>query len=219
MALSSKVIKAKNVRLATTEIPVLARLRYPEGGRGSNCRSENGDAAVFPDHNARESMDEQAARKQAHDQGFAAGVALQKEEIVTTMKALSQILREVGDFREKLFADAEEQMLGLVLAVAERVIYDEVSTNSQIIVNVLREAVASVVDREGMKIYLNPQDYLFIVNMKDDFLRQFNGMKNVTFEEDEGIQRGGALLNTVAGEVDARLDQRLKEVKGALKLR
>ena len=160
--------------------------------------------------------DAEKIRKQVYDQGFAAGVALQKEQGLTTVKALSQILREVGDVKKKLLASTEEQMLSLVLAVAEKIIYDEVSTNPQIIRGVLREAVIGVLDREGMKIRLNPQDYHFIMDMKADFLKEFGGVKNVTFEEDGGLQRGGAVLETLAGEVDARLEQRLKEVKEAL---
>jgi flagellar biosynthesis/type III secretory pathway protein FliH len=217
--LSSKVIKARNVQLVAEGPFDTARFRHPGGERTNNLIS--GGAAVFLDHNGLASEDEKADRagKQAYDQGFAAGVALQKEQSLTTLKALSQILREVGDLKLKLFADAEEQMLRLVWAVAEKVIYDEVSTNSQIVLGVLREAVKGVVDREGMKIHLNPQDFLFMMDMKADFLKEFNGVKNVIFEEDGEIQRGGALLETLAGEVDARLEQRVKEVKGALKIR
>jgi flagellar assembly protein FliH len=215
MPLSNKVIKAKNVHLVAKARPGQSRFSGPSGG-GRREYLISGDAADCLD-----SGDENAnhARKQAYDQGFDAGVAQQTERSLTTLKALSQILREVGDLKKKLLAGAEEQMLSLVLAVAEKVIYGEVSTNSQIILGVLREAIQSVVDREGMKIRLNPQDFLFMMDMKADFLQEFNGVKNMTFEEDGGIKRGGAILETLSGEVDARLEQRIKEVKGALKIR
>jgi flagellar assembly protein FliH len=196
MVLSDKVIKADNVHLIAKGSP--------------------GYAAAFPDSEAEEA---EQARKQAYDQGFAAGAAWQKEQGLTTLKAFSRTLQEVGVLKKKLLSEAEGEMLKLILAVAEKVIYDEVSTNRQIILGVLREAVKGVLDREGMKIRLNPQDYLFMLDMKADFLQEFSGVKNITFEEDGGIQRGGATLETIAGEVDARLEQRVKEVKGALKKR
>jgi flagellar biosynthesis/type III secretory pathway protein FliH len=214
--LSNKVIKAINVQIVATDPTNQPRfLGYPGGGRTNRLIS--GDAAVSSDSGP--DSENEKIRKPAYNQGFAAGIALQKEQSLTTLKALAQILREVGDLKLKIFADAEEQMLRLVWAVAEKVIYDEVSTNSQIVLGVLREAVKGVVDREGMKIHLNPQDFLFMMDMKADFIKEINGIKNVTFDEDEGIQRGGALLETLAGEVDARLEQRVKEVKGALKIR
>jgi flagellar assembly protein FliH len=196
MVLSDKVIKAQNVHLTAK-----GSLDY---------------AAAFLDSGDAEAAQ---ARKQAYDQGFAGGVALQKEQGLTTLKALSVVLQEVGVLKKKLLSEAEGEMLKLVLAVAEKVIYDEVSTNRQIILGVLREAVKGVLDREGMRIRLNPQDYLFMLDMKADFLQELSGVKNITFEEDGGIQRGGATLETTAGEVDARLEQRFKEVKGALKIK
>lgn len=215
--MSSKVIKAQNVQFVGTE-SAAQTLFWNRGERGSGNLISGGASTG---NYAPDSGDEKAeqASKQSYDQGFAAGAALQKEHASTSLKALSQILREVGDVKKKMLAGAEEQMLALVIAVAEKVIYTEVSANDQIILEVLREAVKGVVDREGMKIRLNPQDFLIIMDMKADFLQEFSGLKNVSFEEDGGIQRGGAMLETIAGEVDARLEQRLREVKGAMKIR
>ena len=219
MPLSSRIIKAQNVQLVAKDCSDRSQWRQPEEGRQNNCIS--GAAVISPDHNGREKGDEKQGRaiKLAHDQGLAAGIAWQKEQGLMPLKAFSQLVVEVGDLKKKLLADAEEQMLRLIVAVAEKVIHAEVSTSSQVILGILREAVKGVVDREGMKIRLNPQDFLFIMGIKADFLKEFDGMKNVAFEEDEDIQRGGALLETVGGEVDARLEQRLMEVRGALKAR
>lgn len=194
--MSDTVIKARNVQLVD--------------------KTSLGDTTRDDGPESRDAKADQA-RKQAYDQGFAAGLALQQENSLTTLKALSQILREAGDLKKKVWADSEEQMLKLVLAVAQKVIYDEVSTNSQIILGVLRAAVKGVLDREGMKIHLNPQDLLFL--KEADLLQEFSGGRNVAFEEDGGIKRGGALLETIAGDVDARLEQRFQEVTGALKIR
>jgi len=38
----------------------------------------------------------------------------------------------------------------------------------------------------------------------------------MTFVEDESIQRGGAIIETICGEVDARLDQQYNEIKAAM---
>ncbi len=52
--------------------------------------------------------------------------------------------------------------------------------------------------------------------MIEDFLKEMNGMKNVVFEEDAGVNQGGAVLETLSGEVDARLEHQLQEIKMAL---
>ena len=156
--------------------------------------------------------------KNAYDRGFSEGTVWQKKQNLLTLKALAEVLREAEALKRKLYAEAEEQMLDLVLAVAEKVVYEEVSANRKTILTLLREAVKSVMDREGMKICLNPSDYAFIKEMKPDFFLDLDGAKNIAFEADAAIQPGGAVLETNAGEVDARLEQRIKEIKAALKI-
>ena len=216
MPLSSRVIKARNVQLVAKDSPDPSGFPHLDGGRRNNPSS----ASASPDNDGLVNGYEKPVQtiKNAYAKGFAAGVSLQKEQSLTTLNALSRVLQEMAAFKKTLLSDAEAQMLNLVIAVAEKVIYDEVSSNPQIILGVLREAINSVVDREGMIIRLNPQDYVFMMDMKSDFLREFSGIKNVSFEEDGGIERGGAMVETIGGEVDARLEQRVKEVKGALNI-
>jgi flagellar assembly protein FliH len=67
-----------------------------------------------------------------------------------------------------------------------------------------------------MKIRLNPRDFLHIMEVKHDFLQSIDGLKNVIFEEDSGIPPGGAVIETSFGEVDARLEQQLREIRIAM---
>ena len=92
-------------------------------------------------------------------------------------------------------------------------IHLEVTTNKDVIHGVLKDAIKSISDRENMKIRIHPQDYRSMLAIKSDFIKGFDGMKNVIFEEDESIQRGGAIIETMCGEVDARLDQQYNEIK------
>ena len=68
-----------------------------------------------------------------------------------------------------------------------------------------------------MKIRLNPDDLRFITEMKPDFLQGISGLKNTIFQEDASIKRGGVILETISGEVDARLEQQLTEIKKTFK--
>jgi flagellar biosynthesis/type III secretory pathway protein FliH len=43
-------------------------------------------------------------------------------------------------------------------------------------------------------------------------------VKNIAFEEDPSVDRGGALIETLFGEVDARLEQQFHEIKTAMML-
>jgi flagellar biosynthesis/type III secretory pathway protein FliH len=48
-------------------------------------------------------------------------------------------------------------------------------------------------------------------------MRQTDGLRNVVFEQDESLRRGGVFIETRFGDVDARLDRQLGELKAQMK--
>ena len=53
---------------------------------------------------------------------------------------------------------------------------------------------------------------------KEEIFKEVNGVKNIAFEEDPGIQPGGVVVETLFGEVDARLEQQFQEIKAGFGL-
>jgi flagellar assembly protein FliH len=160
------------------------------------------------------------AVKEAHERGLTEGRQqgreLQRQESELVLQSMNQALKECAQLRERTLAEMEEQIVGLSLAVAEKILHAEVTTNGEVIRNVLREAIRGIVDRDHMKIRLHPLDFRTMMAIKTDFLQAFDGIKNILFEEDDAIQRGGAVIETLFGEVDARLEQQFLEVKAGI---
>lgn len=148
--------------------------------------------------------------------GIRTGRDLEKNETLQTVQAMSVIVKEMSALKKSTLENLEEEIVQLSLAVAEKVINLEVTTNREVIRGVLREAIKNIGDRENMKIQVHPRDFHFMLEIKSDFLQSFDGMRNITFVEDESIRRGGAIIETLCGEVDARLDQQYNEIKAAM---
>jgi flagellar assembly protein FliH len=218
MHLSDKVIKAKNVKMVEESIS-------PHGKLLSNINKVRSDdlhpkaSVSFSRGGEKGKLEERIvdAKKEAYNKGFSEGIESRNKEILAALNSVAAVTRDIGEFKKKLYSEVEEQMLGLACSIAEKVIHTEVSTNKNIVLAVLREAVRNVVDQDGMKIRLNPDDLRFIMEIKPDFLQGMKGLKNTTFEEDASIKRGGVLLETMSGEVDARLEQQLIEIKKVFK--
>jgi len=160
------------------------------------------------------------ARQQGYAQGFSEGVKegseTQKNEVVTVMNTLQGLMKEVGSFKEKTLEASEKQLLNLCFSIAEMVIHQEVSTEKSVILSVLKAAFRNIVDRENIKVRLNPRDFQYMIEMKSAFINSMDGVRNVFFEEDGSISHGGAVIETSSGEVDARINEQLKEIKGGL---
>jgi flagellar assembly protein FliH len=158
--------------------------------------------------------------KEYYERGLSDGIGkgreLEKNETLQTLQSMTVIVNEMSALKRSILENLEEEIVQLSLAMAEKVIHLEAATNREVIRGVLKEAIKNIGDRENMKIRVHPQDFHFMLEIKNDFLQGFDGIRNVIFAEDESIQRGGAVIETVCGEVDARLDQQYNEMKAAM---
>lgn len=156
------------------------------------------------------------ASKASYEKGYADGLAFQKKDVAMALEALSAATRAVPMIHKDILAKGEEQIVKLAIAIAEKILHTEVTTRKDAILEVLKNAIRSVADTDGMKIRLNPLDFRYMMEVKKDFLQSFDSLRNVMFEEDSSIKRGGAVVETALGEVDARLESQLREIKTSM---
>lgn len=152
----------------------------------------------------------------AYEKGYAEGMKSQNKEVAAKLDALGAVARTIPQIKKDILAKGEEQMVKLAMAIAEKILHQEVATRKEIILEVLKGALKNIAETDGMKIRLNPHDFRYMMEVKKDFLHSFDGIRNMVFEEDSSVKRGGAVVETMFGEVDARLENQLKEIKSAL---
>jgi flagellar assembly protein FliH len=159
-------------------------------------------------------------QKKSFDQGFAdgmqEGMIRQKKEYAQTISSVVATMKELAELRQKIIEEAEDDILQLVFAVAEKVLAQEVQQNKTVVISVLKEAIRGITERDGMKVHLNPQDFRNITEIKENLQAEMEGINDILFEEDPGIKPGGVIIETLFGEVDARLNQQLQEIKSGL---
>ncbi len=180
--------------------------RTPGAGKPPQEKSSSSDAASYSEQQV----------KEAYNKGYADGTAKQKKEALHTLEALAAMTKALPSIQKDILHKGEEQIVKLAVAVAEKILQSEVASRKDAVIGVLRTALRNVSDTEGMKIRLNPQDFRYMMEVKKDFLQSFDGIRNITFEEDGAIKRGGAVIETAFGEVDARLENQLKEIRSAM---
>jgi len=189
-----------------------------DGAKGKSSAS----AKPMPDQAAAEQqfqITKSAVKKieqDAFSKGYAEGLKAQHKDIAGKLDVLAAITKAMPKIKKDILEKGEEQMVRLSIAVAEKILQQEVSTRKEIILDVIKNALKNISETEGMKIRLNGQDFRYMMEVKKDFLQSFEGIRNIVFEEDSSIKRGGVVVETLFGEVDARLENQLKEIKSAL---
>ncbi len=203
-------------RVIKSEEVILVENNNADNKGGVNLKSDS-DPEYFKKTFSKEigRIEKQAFQKGLSD-GIKKGKDIQRQEASQMISALSSLIQELSELKQKTLLDSEEQMLELSLAVAQKIIHTECDERRDVVQKVLREAIRNIVDRENMKIRINPEDLQYMTAIKNEFLSTLEGIRNVVFEKDETIGRGGAVIEARFGEVDARIDQQFNEIRSAL---
>ena len=84
--------------------------------------------------------------------------------------------------------------------------------NKEAVLNIVKAAIESAVGNEEIKIKINPEDYDNVIQYREEFIHSIDGLKNISFEADKSVLQGGCLIETIYGDIDARLDKQLETV-------
>ncbi|MBI5599108.1 MAG: hypothetical protein HY890_05150 [Deltaproteobacteria bacterium] len=159
--------------------------------------------------------------REAYEKGFAAGekagMEMGQEKMNGVVKRLATMLDELLNFKKRFYSDREREVAELIMRVAEKVVHAELSINRDIVINSINIAVKAVNAAEDVLIKLNPSDMDYLLRVKPDVLKNLEDIKGFRVEGDGSVGRGGCLVETRQGEVDARLEQGLRVMETAMR--
>ncbi|MBN2644263.1 MAG: hypothetical protein JXR59_02170 [Desulfuromonadaceae bacterium] len=165
---------------------------------------------------ARPDVDVSAIEKQAYEEGRLAGRAEMEQQFDTTLAAFGSLSRELSALREKILQRNTGDMVQLVMAVAARVIRREVEEHEEIILQTIKRAIQAAVRAEEFHLHLHPDDLAVVQDQKPLLIAAVNGLKNIEFVADVSLGRGGCLVESPTGRVDATIETQLDEIFQAI---
>jgi len=150
--------------------------------------------------------------EQAYLKGIQAGRDEAEQRIGSAVTAFSQALEDISRLREAILKNSTDDMLRLVMAIVEQVIPTEITTNPDIIHQTLKKALQAAVRSDEYHIRIHPDDFSVVMEKKPLLLASISGLKNITVESDPSISRGGCLVESQLGQVDATIETQLTEI-------
>jgi flagellar biosynthesis/type III secretory pathway protein FliH len=145
-------------------------------------------------------------KQEGYDRGFQEGLQQGLELLV-----------KVKELRRNLFEENEKEMIRLVFAIAEKVIGRELNENDKAILNVIRLAIHDAVG-EKIYVHVSPQDYANVRKSEKELIEKLEYGKTLLFREDASVKKGGCVIETEIGTIDAQLETQLQAIKKALGL-
>ena len=154
--------------------------------------------------------------EEAYARGRQEGLVAAEQRFESTIQALTQALEDVSRLRESLAQTGSQDMLRLVLAVAEQIVRRSVEVDASVVLGIIESALQASVRADSYRVRINPADLEGVTKQKPLFLASVSGLKNLSFEADPSISPGGCHVDSELGDVDATIETQLESIRAAL---
>ncbi len=194
---------------------------HPAPG-GRPVDAGDGRLAVTPIPVGDTDIEERVA--QAYQQGRAEGREAAEAEFkqvladcrIQTDERIGALLGAMGEQLRQLGETLERDAYQFALAVAGRIIKREVALDNDTIVRQVKGAIRRVVGVETIKLRVHPDDEEMVREHRAIFISSAGSIRDLIIEVDDSLEPGGCIIESTAGNVDARISTQISQVATAL---
>lgn len=156
------------------------------------------------------------SQNRGYQDGYQLGVEKGKEEIIESAGA---VLEKVGKIHEEMInqkisviENNEDELVELAYNLAQKIVKAEIKFDKDIIKKNLIEALRKVPICKSLTIIVNWEDLEYIKEIKSQLFKEIHGVEKIDILENKSIERGGCILETSMGTIDATINTQLEIV-------
>ena len=131
--------------------------------------------------------------------------------------AVTELLAGARVVAARARSGAEGELKTLAVKIAEKLLGRELQLRPEAVVDAVAEALRFAGDPRELLVRAHPDDLAALERGKPRFFERCRSLHAVTFRPDDRVARGGCVLETELGVVDARLSVQLDAIERALK--
>jgi flagellar assembly protein FliH len=170
-------------------------------------------AALEDDIKQRVTQTEREAWEKGHAEGRAAGFQEGTAEVQRLVESLHAIITKAIEKRNEIIEEAETQIINLVLLIVKKVIKVISENQKNVVINNVVQALRKLKSRGDVVIRVNLADLELTSEHVKDFMKMVENVKSITVLEDSSVDRGGCIIETDFGQIDARISSQLHEIE------
>ena len=173
-------------------------------------RAPVSDAEAVMDVLAEARAEAERIRENARAEGYAAGRADAVASLEPALAALTQAIGDVQAGQAELAVELERRAVELGLALARKVVAGALTVQPELVIEVVTGVLRGIVDRERVTVLVNPDDLDIVREAMDGLRASLGGMDHCVVEAERRVGRGGCLVHTSVGEIDATVETKLE---------
>jgi type III secretion system HrpE/YscL family protein len=146
------------------------------------------------------------ARHQAESEGRERG-----------LQAVTELLVGARAAAARARSSAEPELRTLAVRIAEKILGRELELRPELVVDVVAEALRHAGQPRELVLRCSPDDLAALERGKPRLLERLSQAQAVRLRADDTVPRGGCIIETELGVVDARLSTQLEAIERALR--
>jgi flagellar assembly protein FliH len=155
-------------------------------------------------------------RRRAHEEGLADGLAEAADRVGSALAALADAEAAVRACEEEFLRAAERSAVELAVAIAEKIVGGAVAARPETVLDVVGGALLRTAARHRLVIEVNPDDLELVSASAEGLAARLGGVQRLDVVSERRIKRGGCIVRTEEGEIDARIGAQLDRIADIL---
>jgi flagellar assembly protein FliH len=132
-------------------------------------------------------------------------LAIDRARLVAAVTQLEAVAHGLVD-------QARLDLLDLAVKIAAKVIGAELQSRPKLLVGLIRSALEAVAPSGVVTLHLHPADHAILLKRGPQVLGRLPAAVQIKLQADEQVDRGGVIIATAGGRVDATIAKRLARV-------
>jgi flagellar assembly protein FliH len=147
------------------------------------------------------------ARQEGFREGEAAGRSRAAAEAQPALEKLARSVEEIARLRPRLLRESEAELVELAMGIARRILRRELSVDAEALQGLVKGALEKLSAREICRIRAHPE-------LEPGIRRclEREAQSGIQVIGDATLERGGILVETSRGKLDASLETQLAEI-------
>jgi flagellar assembly protein FliH len=151
-------------------------------------------------------------RRRAREEGLAEGLAEARALVAPAFEAVAEAERLIRAREEDFLRAAERSAVELALAIAEKIVGAAVSARPETVLEVVGGALLRTATRHRLVIEVNPEDLELVSESAEGLAARLGGVQRLDVVAERRVERGGCIVRTEEGEIDARIGSQLERL-------
>lgn len=157
-----------------------------------------------------------AIREAAWAEGLALGAQEGRRVLEQVAQALHGAMAALEDERVRTADVVEAAAVELGLRVADQVLGAVLELEPERVIDAVRGALRRLLERERVTVLVHPDDLELVREAAPALMAELGGMEHCEVQAERRVARGGTVVRTAEGEVDASVATKLARAHDAI---